>query len=104
MTATLSPVPELQVYWKTHGKTFSEYSDARQNIVGIVGSNDSLAPEKAAKLIRKSGKTFSESASSRELDWFRHHSAARHWRRRQTSWFAVPVGAKRPTIRAASDP
>jgi hypothetical protein len=58
----LFPVRIFQVCWKTHGKTFSEFSDARQNIVGIVGSNDSLAPEKAAKLFQKIGKTFSESA------------------------------------------
>jgi hypothetical protein len=32
MTATLLPVPELQVYWKTHGTT---YSEKRQDFLGI---------------------------------------------------------------------
>jgi hypothetical protein len=62
------------VYWKTHGKTFSEFLGARQNLLGIRCLKGSGAPEKPAKLIQKSGKTFSESAQTiklvtRQLSW-----------------------------------
>lgn len=57
----LFPVPIFQVCWNTHDKTFSEFSDARQNILGIRCSKGSPGSGKAAKLFQKSGKTFSES-------------------------------------------
>jgi hypothetical protein len=53
MTATLFSVPKLQVRWKTHGKTFSEFSNARQYFFRIPSS--SLSAD-----LRKSGKTYSE--------------------------------------------
>jgi hypothetical protein len=69
----LFPAPKLQVKWITHGKICPEFSGAWQNILGIMCSEDSLAPEKVAKLYQKNGKTFSESTC---CDW-KHKMAER---------------------------
>jgi hypothetical protein len=77
MTATLFSVPKLQVKWKTHGKTFSEFSGARQNILGIGCSTGSPG-------LRKSGKTLSEmrqdfSVSKSQEKWKRHGKTLPDW-------------------------
>jgi hypothetical protein len=64
MTAALFSVPELQGQWKLYGKTFSEFSNARQDFFRISSSSEFAG-------LRKSGKTYSE----KRQDFFRIYSA-----------------------------